>query len=101
MTNYFFKSYGQYLGFIDGENIFSWNGLYLGWIENSYVWDTLGQFRGEVKKIDNHLYILKNVYALPPLPKMPKLNPLPVISTPAPQANIPPISLDIGWVDGF
>lgn len=59
------------------------------------------QFRGEVKKINNHFYILKNRYALPPLTKMPKLNPLPVISIPAPQSNIPPITLSIESVDGF
>jgi hypothetical protein len=101
MITYIFKSSGQYSGFIDNGNIFSWNGQYLGWIESGYVWDVSGQFRGEAKEVSGHFYIFKNIYALPPLPKMPKLNPLPVISIPAPQSNIPPITLEIGWVDGF
>lgn len=98
---YFFRSSGQYLGFIIDTTIFSWNGQYLGWIEDEYVWDKQGQFTGELKEIDNHFYILKNSYALPPIPKAPRLNPLSVISVPAPQANIPPITLKIGWKDGF
>jgi len=101
MAKYIFKSSGQYFGFIDRGNIFSWNGQYLGWIEGGYVWDIAGQFRGEVKVISGHTYIVKNMYALPPLPKIPQQNPLPVISVPAPQSNIPAIALDIGCVDGF
>ena len=101
MNNFIFKSTGQYLGFIDNENIFSWDGQYLGWIEGGYVWDASGQFRGEVKKIDSVSYILKNMYALPPLPKAPKLNPLPVVPIPTPQVFISAINLEIGWMDGF
>ena len=103
MTNYIFKSSGQYFGFVDKDNgnIFSWDGQYLGWVDGNYVWDTAGQFRGEIKEIAGHFYILKNMYVLPPLPKSPKLNPLPIISAPTPQSVIPPITLDIGWVDGF
>ena len=101
MPEYIFKSSGQYFGFMDNGNIFSWDGQYLGWREGGYIWDVSGQFRGEVKKIDGHCYILKNMYALPPLPKEPKLNALPVISIPAPQPSIPQITPEIGWVDGF
>jgi hypothetical protein len=101
MNGYIFKLSGQYFGFINAENIFSWNGQYLGWIESNYAWDISGQFRGELQEIGGHLYIVKNMYALPPLPKAPKLNPLPVISVPAPQANIGPTIFKIGWVDGF
>ena len=101
MPDYIYKSSGQYLGFMDGGNIFSWDGKFLGWVEGGYVWDVSGQFKGQIKQIDGHYYVLKNMYALPPLPKMPKINPLPVISIPAPQPIIAPITLDIGWTDGL
>jgi hypothetical protein len=86
---------------MDGGNNFSWDGKSLAWKEGGYVWDVSGQFKGEIKQINGHYYVLKNMYALPPLPKMPKLNPLPVISIPAPQPIVPPIVLDIGWTDGL
>jgi hypothetical protein len=102
MKRHIFRLSGHYLAFMDAENIFSRDGHYLGWIESNFAWDAAGQFRGELQQIGGHLYILKDMYALPPLPKPPKLNPLPVVSIPAPPANIPPITPPkIGWVDGF
>src|SRR5713226_8588006 len=101
MQDHIYRSSGQYLGFMDSGKIFSWDGKFLGWVEGAYVWDVSGQFKGEIKKINGHYYILKNMYALPPLPKVPKLNPLPVSSIPAPQSTIAPITLDIGWIDGL
>jgi hypothetical protein len=101
MTGYIFRLSGQYFGFIDSGNVFSWNGRYLGWLESNYVWDASGQFRGELKTISGHLYVVKNMYVLPPLPKAPKQNPLPVTPIMPPQANVPPVTLELGWVDGF
>lgn len=101
MKDFIFKISGQYFGFIDNGNIFTWNGRYVGWLDGGYAWDVSGQFRGEIKKMNGHTYILRNKYALPPLPKEPKSNPLPIVSVPVPQSPISPISPEIGWVDGF
>lgn len=102
MDTFIFKSNGIYLGFIREDNyFFSRDGVYLGWIENGFAWDTNGQFRGKLMGINQHNYILKNMYAVPPIPKNPKtVQPLsPSISTP--QSNIPPIDLPFGLTDGF
>lgn len=100
MEKFIYKSSGQYFGFLERDNVFSWDGKYLGWVDEDFVWDNLGQFRGELKKIKGKLYILKNMYALPPLPKTRK-HPIPSVEVPTPQAQIDPISIDIGWTDGF
>mgnify|MGYP001559157759 CR=1 FL=1 len=97
---YIYKSIGQYLGFIMGGNLFSRDGIYLGWIEEGYVWDSHGQFKGELKDINDNSYILKNMFAVPPIPKIPKQTP-PLPSLPAPKANIPPIIPPTGYKDGF
>jgi hypothetical protein len=101
MDEYIFKSSGQYLGFIKNLNVYTWEGKYLGWIENNFVWDPNGQFKGKIMKLNEHNYILKNIYELPPLPKVPKLNPLPIIKIPTPLPNIDPINLEIGLIDSF
>ena len=97
---YIYKSIGQYFGFIIGDNLFSRDGVYSGWLEESYIWDSRGQFRGELKAINNNHYILKNMFAVPPIPKIPKPAP-PTPILPAPKANIPPITPPIGYKDGF
>ncbi|MFA6476532.1 MAG: 4-fold beta flower protein [Candidatus Paceibacterota bacterium] len=97
---FIFKSNGYYLGFIQNGFLFSRDGVPLGWLEGEYAWDINGKFRGVVTLNQDHIYILLNQFAISPLPK-----PSRIISTnptlPAPQANIPAISLPIGWVDGY
>jgi len=102
MNNHIFKSNGIYLGFLRGDNyLFSRDGFYLGWIESGYAWDSNGQFCGQLTKIGQNSYILKNMYAVQPLPKKPKPVPLPLTSILEPQSNISPISLPFGLADGF
>lgn len=97
---YIFKSDGTYLGFIKGELIYSRDGFYLGWLEGVFAWGADGSFRGQLYKINNHNYIFANRFAMPPIPKSPKLAPSTSI-TPAPPANIVPISLPLGFENGF
>lgn len=102
MNTNIFKSNGIYLGFLRDDNyLFSRDGLYLGWIESGYAWDISGQFRGQLTKIGQNNYVLKNMYAVPPLPKTPKPFPPPLTSIFDPQSNIPPIVLPFGLTDGF
>lgn len=100
MTKFIFKTDGRYLGFIYQDNLFSRDNQYLGWIENGFVWDSQGQFRGQVMEISGHSYILKNTLAVPPLPKIPKVPPSPP-PIQLPQANILPIVPLTGYKDGF
>lgn len=97
---YIFKSNGSYLGFINGANIFSRDGIYLGWTEDRYVWDASGKFRGVLNEINGYKYILLNTLQILPLPRLPKLSPLAPL-LPNPPANIPAISLPVGYIDGF
>ena len=95
---FIFKSSGQYLGSIVNDYLFSRDGEYLGWIEGKYVWDKSGQFRGNTT--EDGRYIVRNIYTIPPVPRVPK--PYPVTpSLPAPQANISPIVLPVGNIDAF
>ena len=96
-ATYIFKSSGQYLGFVISDYFFSRDGIYLGWVESPYVWDSSGQFRGELRE---GAYILRNLYAIPPVPKVPKVAP-PTPPLPPPPPNRVPIILQIGYVDAF
>jgi|SRR3989344_7803852 len=95
-----FKSNGIYLGFIKNDFIFSRDGAYLGWLEGQYAWDNLGRFRGVMMPQNGHNYILFNQFSMPPVPKTPKPAPAAQV-IPAPQQNIQPITLPVGFIDGF
>lgn len=94
---FIFKSTGQYLGFTQNDYLFSRDGEYLGWVEGNFVWDKNGQFRGVIM---NDKYIVKNLYAVTPVPRAPRPYP-PTPPLPAPQANIAPILLSVGLADSF
>jgi len=95
-----FKSTGQYLGFIKNGTLYSRDGNYLGWSEGKYIWDASGNFRGELTERNNNFYILKNILAVPPIPKSPKSGAL-APTIPNPRPNISPIPLQIHLKDGF
>ncbi len=97
---FIFRSNGIYLGFVQDSFLFSRDGLYLAWMEDQYVWDSMGKFRGTFTEINGHNYLLLNQFAIPPLPKSPKVPP-PTPPLPNPQPNIQPISLPIGLLDAF
>ena len=100
MSNHIYKSNGTYLGFVHNGSIFSRDSAYLGWLEGNYVWDDKGRFRGTLKEIGGHNYVLLNQLQLQPIPRLPKLPPLPPFP-PLPQSNVGPISLPVGFIDGF
>ena len=81
-------------------NIFSRDGIYLGWLENELVWDSRGNFRGQVNILNGNRYILKNSFSIPPIPRIPKIPPISPIP-PVPPINISPIMLPIGYEDAF
>lgn len=94
---YLFKISGTYFGFIHEANIFSRDGVYLGWIEGKYVWDSLGNFRGELY---DEKFILRNQLVIPASSRPPK--PYPVVPPlPNPPPNITPYSPPIGYTEAF
>lgn len=97
---YIFRSNGNYIGFVSNNNIFSRDGIYLGWIDGALVWDSQGNFRGQIINIASNNYILKNTFSISPIPRIPKIPPIPP-TPPTPPSNIPPITLPIGFVDSF
>lgn len=95
--NFIFKSNGVYIGFISTGSLFSRDGEYWGWVENNYVWDSRGNFRGQIW---NSKYIIFNQFAVSPVPRLPKLPPsTPVL--PQPPINLSPVTLPTGWSDSF
>lgn len=94
---FIFKSTGQYLGFIQNDYLFSRDGEYFGWVEGNFVWDKNGQYRGSIM---NDRYIVKNLYAVPPVPRVPRPYPA-TPAMPSPQANIASILLPVGYTDAF
>lgn len=100
MTTYIFKSNGNYIGFISDSNIFSRDGVYLGWVENGLVWDSRGNFKGQIFDFNNNHYILKNSFSISPIPRIPRVPPVSSLP-PIPPANILPISIPIGYEDSF
>jgi hypothetical protein len=95
--NPIFKSNGIYIGFIFNGVLFSRDGEYWGWVEDNFVWDSRGNFKGQIW---NQQYIIFNKFAVSPIPRMPRpAPPTPVL--PLPQANIPAVALPTGWVDAF
>lgn len=98
---YIFKSNGQYLGFVDDAgNLFNRDGVYLGWNEGQYVWDKNGKFAGSLLVVDGNKFIIKNVFTVPPVPRIPKTTPA-TPPLPTPKANIPAIQLPVGFIDAF
>ncbi len=98
---YIFKSYGNYLGFIDNDNIFDRDGVYLGWLDDGILfWHSSGKFGGVLKELNGNLYLLKNQLQIPPIPKIPKTQPDRPIPL-DPPINIMPIVLPIGNIDIF
>lgn len=98
---YLYKLNGNYLGYINSNNIFSRDGVFLGWIdERNLAWDGSGKFRGELKEINNNNYILLNTFTIPPIPRIPKIPPTPP-TPPIPPINAFPVFAPIGYVDGF
>ena len=96
-----FRSNGHYLGFVKRDFLFSRDGAYLAWIDDdNNVWDTRGKYRGRLEEINKQKYILKNKYAMSPVPIPSKPTP-PAPSIPAPPPNIPSIVLSIDLEDGF
>lgn len=100
MSTFVFKSSGIHLGFIVSAYLFSRDGEYLGWTESGFVWGADGQFRGEVKVINGNTYILRNIYAAPPVPKLPKPTPA-TPPLPSPPPNVASVQLPIGFKDAF
>jgi len=100
MQIFLFKANGNYFGFISDGNIFSRDGEYLGWVENNIAWDKNGTFRGQLIKINENHYLLRNKLAISPIPRIPKVSPVAPVP-PIPQINIIPVTLPIGFVDSF
>lgn len=98
---YVHRTTGTYLGFINDDRLFSRDGVYLAWLEGNIVWDgATGEFKGKLYEIDGHHYILRNKFTVNPIPKVPKIPPL-IPAVPPPVANIPSISIKIGYEDSF
>ena len=100
MPVYIFRSTGHYVGFVQNDQFFSRDGVYLGWVEREDVWDRTGQFQGKIKEISGNKYIVRNIYVLSPIPRMPRAYPASP-NIPPPPSNVPPINLPIGDKDAF
>ncbi len=102
MNRYIFKSNGNYLGFLQDDNIFSRDGIYLGWLDGdgTYAWDSSGKFRGYLIDVSGNNFIILNQLQIPPIPRMPRPAPLTPI-LPPPPVNVSPIPLPVGYIDGF
>lgn len=97
---YIFRSNGNYVGFISGDSLFSRDGVYLGWVDGNVVWGKDGQFRGSLTERGGNYYVLKHLYSMPPIPRVPRAVPVQP-ALPNPPANISPIILPIGFNDAF
>jgi hypothetical protein len=97
---YIYKSSGQYFAFLNNNFIFSWNGRYLGWTDKNHVWDSTGNYQGELVTINGNMYVMKNIFAIPPIPQIPRISPIPPVP-PAPSAPVQPITLPTGYNDGL
>jgi hypothetical protein len=93
---YIFKSNGIYLGFVQGDYLFSRDGEYLGWIEGNLVWDKTGDYRGYLEGD----YILRNLYSIKPVPRVPRVTPVSQ-PLPVPPVNKVPMILSVGVTDAF
>ena len=92
---------GFYFGFVSNGFLYSRDGICLGWVDESdFVWDLEGKFRGAVHKQDDHNYILRKRFGLPPISRPPK-SPIPPIAPLAPPVNIRPLDLGVEIIDGF
>lgn len=97
-----YKSNGQYIGFIEGNNIFLWNGEYVGWVDSQrFAWSRTGGFLGQIMEKMNNNYIIRNIYTIPPISRNPVINYPTPKNIPVPSPNIPSISLEIGQQDAF
>lgn len=100
---FIFKSSGHYLGFVEAGHVFSRDNVNLGWVngDGSDVWDSRsGEFRGKLREIDGHLYILKDTFLINPVPRPPKRS-SPIVKLPNPPGNISPINLPLGTKDAY
>jgi hypothetical protein len=99
---FLFRSNGQYLGFITGDNIFDRDGRFIGWKSVETVWGANGQYRGQLSRIGStqNFYVVKYIFAVAPIPQIPRVVDINK-SLPVPPANILPVHLQAGFVDGF
>ena len=94
---YIYRANGSYLGFIQDGFLFSRDGEFLGRVDNGFVWDRSGQFRGQIW---GERYIIRDSFALPPVPRGPII--APAKPSPLPQQQlITPIGLPFGQLDAF
>ena len=94
---YIFRSTGIYIGFVANGTLFTRDGEYLGWVEGPYAWDASGRFRGQFW---GDGYLIVNRFAVPPVPKLPRVPPSrPMLPNPPP--NRLPVALPTGWQDAF
>jgi hypothetical protein len=92
-----FKWSGEYFGFIHNENLFHADGTYLGWVENGQVWANDGAYLGEIVEEN---YILRRINLSPPLPKAPRMRPIPPIR-PIQEISRSERLPKAGWIDAL
>ena len=100
-NKFIYKSTGQYLGFVQNNSLYSRDGFYLGWVEGNFVWDVDGKFRGVIRDANNQHYILLNRFALSPVQRPPRPQLPSVVPLIPPNAFVTPITLPVGYIDGF
>jgi hypothetical protein len=103
---FIYKSNGQYMGFARYNNLYTRDGIYLGYIKGNFAWDAQGQFRGSLTPIETQqgtkIFVIKNMFAINPYPQEAKqMNNLAISELPLQLPPISPITLDVGYVDGF
>ena len=98
---YLYRGNGLYLGFIKSGYIYSRDGIYLGWIENRLAWDSSGRFRGVLVEMNEINYIWINQFATPPVSRSPRPFPLPETPPTPPAFTVRPVTLPVGYSDGF
>lgn len=97
---YIHTTNGYYLGFINGQNLFSRDGEYLGWVEGEIIWGKDGEYRGKIMVINGNNYILRQTFSMNPLPRVPHVPPVPPVP-PVPANNIAPIIVPLGYQDAY
>ena len=96
-----YLSTGFYFGFVRNEFLYSRDGICLGWVdESNFVWDLKGRFRGSISKSNDHAYIIRKRFGLPPISRPPK-DSIPSVIPPPPPANIEPVAWGVEVIDAF
>ncbi len=96
-----YKSSGQYIGFVNENNVFRWDGEHLGWIDNqSFIWDISGNFRGQLIQRDGYAYAIRSSFLINPVSKPPRSKAIP-LSIPTPSAPAPVFPISVGIEDAF